>query len=53
MFFFLKQKLSGIAVPNWLGQILDYFKNEVRSFLEPKEFIKCMWINTKGLKDHI
>jgi hypothetical protein len=37
-----------VAVPEWLGQLIEYFIQYVRPGLEPKKTIQAIWINSKG-----
>jgi len=39
---------NGIPLPNYVGDLLFYFKNWIRSSLNPTAINECYWVNTKG-----
>jgi hypothetical protein len=37
-----------VPLPLWLGKLIQYFIEQVRFHLKPKENVLSIWINKKG-----
>lgn len=43
-----RQGSEGIPLPEYFGNILQYFEKNVRPKLQPKKHTIAMWINNNG-----